>query len=183
MGSKNPPPDERVVYLALKNIFKGQNAQVRKNKTVAKLIKHHKTQESVANLLREYNFDVVCGLASNLLSAEIFDSTLKAKVRFPELLIHILHRVRKKQLRRQKLRATKQKRSGTRYRLDHKYSSLFRGSKVSMKGAIGHERCRARGRHPGAQGPGSAPQQGQGEARVTDDSTMTQQDWMGNDRG
>ncbi|KAJ3499420.1 hypothetical protein NLG97_g354 [Lecanicillium saksenae] len=85
MGSKNPPPDERVVYLALKNIFKGQNAQVRKNKTVAKLIKQYKTQESVANLLREYNFDVVCGLASNLLSAEIFDSTLKAKVRFPEL--------------------------------------------------------------------------------------------------
>lgn len=85
MGSKNPPPDERVVYLALKSIFKGQNAQVRKNKTVSKLIKQHKTQESVANLLREYNFDIVCGLASTLLSAEIFDSTLKAKVRFPEL--------------------------------------------------------------------------------------------------
>lgn len=85
MGSKNPPPDERVVYLALKNIFKGQSAQVRKTKSISKLIKQHKTQESVANLLREYNFDIVCNLASNLLGAEIFDSTLKAKVRFPEL--------------------------------------------------------------------------------------------------
>ena len=85
MGSKNPPPDERVVYLALKNILKGHNAQVRKSKAIAKLIKRHRTQESVANLLREYNFDIVCNLAANLLNAGIFDSTLKAKVRFPEL--------------------------------------------------------------------------------------------------
>lgn len=85
MGSKNPPPDERVVYLALKDIFKGQNAQVRKSKTVSKLIRQHKTQESVANLLQEYNFDNICSLSSNLLGAEIFDTTLKAKLRFPEL--------------------------------------------------------------------------------------------------
>ena len=85
MGSKNPPPDERVVYLALKNVFKGQDAQVRKSKTIAKLIKQHKQQDAVAHLLREHNFDVVCNLAGGLLSSEIFDSTLKAKVRFPEL--------------------------------------------------------------------------------------------------
>ncbi|KAJ2977478.1 hypothetical protein NQ176_g4346 [Zarea fungicola] len=85
MANQNPPPDERVVYLALKNIFKGQNAQARKSKTVSKLIRQHKTQESVANLLREHNFDIICNLAVNLLSAEIFESTLKAKVRFPEL--------------------------------------------------------------------------------------------------
>lgn len=85
MANQNPPPDERVAYLALKNIFKGNNAQARKKKTVSKLITQHEAQESVANLLREHNFDIICNLAVSLLSAEIFESTLKAKVRFPEL--------------------------------------------------------------------------------------------------
>ena len=85
MGQKNPPPDERVVYLALKNLFKGQNAQVRKSKTVAKLIKGSNQEDAVANLLREHDFDTICTMAGRLLSAEIFESTLKAKVRFPEL--------------------------------------------------------------------------------------------------
>ncbi|KIM95471.1 hypothetical protein OIDMADRAFT_67125, partial [Oidiodendron maius Zn] len=29
MGNKNPPPDERVVFLALKNVFKGQDAEAK----------------------------------------------------------------------------------------------------------------------------------------------------------
>ncbi|KAK9441500.1 ubiquinol-cytochrome-c reductase cytochrome c1 [Metarhizium brunneum] len=85
MGQKNPPPDERVVYLALKNLFKGQNAQVRKSKTVAKLIKGSNKEDAVANLLREHDFDTICTMAGRLLSAKIFESTLKAKVHFPEL--------------------------------------------------------------------------------------------------
>jgi hypothetical protein len=35
------PPDERLVYLALKNIFKGVNAQVRKPKKIRDLIRAH----------------------------------------------------------------------------------------------------------------------------------------------
>jgi len=85
MVSKNPPPDERVVYLALKNVFKGQNAEVRQNKAVRKLIKQHRSQEDVADLIREHNFEVVCNAARMLLCDEIFESTLKAKIRFPEL--------------------------------------------------------------------------------------------------
>jgi hypothetical protein len=41
MVNKNPPPDERVVYLALKNVFKGQNADIRNSKPIRKLIQKH----------------------------------------------------------------------------------------------------------------------------------------------
>lgn len=85
MGNKNPPPDERVVYLALKNVFKGPNAAVRQNKVIRKLVKEHKEQEDVADLVREHNFEVICNSARTLLCDEIFASTLKAKIRFPEL--------------------------------------------------------------------------------------------------
>ncbi|KAK2598037.1 hypothetical protein QQS21_005814 [Conoideocrella luteorostrata] len=85
MGGQNPAPDEKLVYLALKNIFRGHYAQVRKTKAVARLIKLHKSQDSVANLLREHDFDTICDLASGLLSSEVFGSVLKAKMRFPDL--------------------------------------------------------------------------------------------------
>ncbi|QSS59377.1 hypothetical protein I7I51_08812 [Histoplasma capsulatum] len=46
MGNKNPP-DERVVYLALKNIFKGPSAEVRQPKAIRKLIGRSRHQEDV----------------------------------------------------------------------------------------------------------------------------------------
>ncbi|KAJ6436286.1 retrovirus polyprotein [Purpureocillium lavendulum] len=85
MVSKNPPPDERVVYLALKNVFKGQNAGARQNNAIRKLIKQFNSQEDVAYLIREHNFDGVCNSARALLCDEVFESTIKAKIRFPEL--------------------------------------------------------------------------------------------------
>lgn len=85
MVGKNPPPDERVVYLALKNVFKGQDADIRQNKAVRKLVRRHKGQEDVASLVQGHGLDVVCNTARTLLLDEIFASTLKAKIRFPEL--------------------------------------------------------------------------------------------------
>lgn len=85
MVNKNPPPDERVVYLALKNVFKGQDAGIRQSKAVKKLVQENKEQENVASLLRDHGLDVVCNAARTLLVNEIFASTLKAKIRFPEL--------------------------------------------------------------------------------------------------
>jgi len=85
MGNKNPPPDERVVYLALKNIFKGPNAEIRQGKAIRRLVKEHQTREDLADLIREHEFDVVCASAKTLLCDEVFASTLKAKIRFPEL--------------------------------------------------------------------------------------------------
>ncbi|KAI3317001.1 hypothetical protein HD806DRAFT_516348 [Xylariaceae sp. AK1471] len=85
MGNKNPPPDKRVVYLALKNVFKGQNAEVRQNKVIRRLVTEHRTQEDVADLIREHDFEDICNSARILLSDDVFASTLKAKIRFPEL--------------------------------------------------------------------------------------------------
>lgn len=85
MVNKNPPPDERVVYLALKNIFKGQAAQYRQQKIVSKVIRKHQKEDEVADLIRAHGLDIVCNSARTLLSDGIFESALKAKIRFPEL--------------------------------------------------------------------------------------------------
>lgn len=81
--NKNPP-DERLVYLALKHTFKGANAQVRKTKNIRKLILKRKDSFAVRELIREHEIDSVCKVAKLLLEARIFESTLQAKVRFPE---------------------------------------------------------------------------------------------------
>ncbi|KAK5188859.1 hypothetical protein LTR96_010863 [Exophiala xenobiotica] len=54
-------PDERVVYLALKEFFKGADAQIRRAKKVREVVQ--KAQNNI----------------------DIFESTLKAKIRFPEV--------------------------------------------------------------------------------------------------
>jgi hypothetical protein len=85
MVNKKPPPDDRVVYLAFKHVFKGQDAEIRNSKPTKKLIKQHQNQGPIADLIREHTMDVLCGSVQHLLSQEIFASTLKAKIRFPEL--------------------------------------------------------------------------------------------------
>lgn len=84
MAKKNPP-DERVVYLALKNVFKGPEAGIRQSKAVHKLISKHKAHAEVVDLIREHDFETVCTVARTLLTEQIFESTLKAKLRFPEI--------------------------------------------------------------------------------------------------
>lgn len=85
MGNKDPPPDERVVYLALKNVFKGPDAVVRQPRAILKLIRGSQSQGCVESLVREHNIDKVCNVARTLLTEEVFGSTLKAKIRFPEV--------------------------------------------------------------------------------------------------
>jgi hypothetical protein len=84
--AKNPP-DERLVYLALKNVFKGPDAQLRIAKKIRKLIQKHLDDgdAEVSALVAEHNIDNVCNTAKALLQDEIFASTLKAKIRFPEV--------------------------------------------------------------------------------------------------
>ncbi|OAP55055.1 hypothetical protein AYL99_10755 [Fonsecaea erecta] len=79
------PPDERVVYLALRNTFKGADAQVRRPKKVRELVQKVQKRSDVRDLIREHNIDNVCNVARSLLEQQIFESTLKAKIRFPEV--------------------------------------------------------------------------------------------------
>jgi hypothetical protein len=76
-------PDERLIYLACQHIFRGPNSQVRKLKTVKGLIRQNEL--SLTDVLREYNIDRTSNVAKKLLESQVFDSTLKAKIRFPEL--------------------------------------------------------------------------------------------------
>jgi hypothetical protein len=82
--AKNPP-DERLVYLALKGVFKGADAQIRKAKKVHELVQRHQHEDDIINLLKEHNIENLCSVAKILLEQQIFESTLKAQIRFPEV--------------------------------------------------------------------------------------------------
>jgi hypothetical protein len=69
----------------VEHVFKGQKAEVRHSRAIRKLIKEHQKLDAVADLVREYNFDIVCNAAPVLLCDDIFASTLKTKIRFPQL--------------------------------------------------------------------------------------------------
>jgi hypothetical protein len=83
--AKKTPPDERLVYLALKNIFKGADAQLRRQKKIREVIERHRQRPDVRALLEEHNIESICNAAKILLDNQIYESTLKAKIRFPEV--------------------------------------------------------------------------------------------------
>lgn len=79
-------PDERLVYLAFKNVFKGPEAQMRNDKPIKKKIrKHEKENEEIRALVQEHSVENIANVAKALLAGDIFASTLKAKIRFPEV--------------------------------------------------------------------------------------------------
>ncbi|RFU29551.1 hypothetical protein B7463_g6772, partial [Scytalidium lignicola] len=84
MAKKNPP-DQRVVYLALRNVFMGANAKVRQPKVIRKFIEAHVKRADVAELIRSYDIDTICETARILLTENVFGSTHEAEVRFPEI--------------------------------------------------------------------------------------------------
>lgn len=50
-------PNERLVYLALNNVFRGTDAQLRKNKKIRKLILKHQEDINVRGLIHIHNLD------------------------------------------------------------------------------------------------------------------------------
>ncbi|KAK5074428.1 hypothetical protein PMZ80_011243 [Knufia obscura] len=78
-------PDERLVYLALKNVFRDTDAQLRRPKKIRELILKRQESIDVRDLIEAHNIDNVCNVAKALLEQQIFESTLKAKIRFPEV--------------------------------------------------------------------------------------------------
>jgi len=84
--AKNPP-DEKIVYLAFKDIFNGPNALLRSSTKVRNLIKKHLdgNNRDIRTLVAAHDLGIVIKTVKSLLSAEIFSSTLRAKMRFPEV--------------------------------------------------------------------------------------------------
>ena len=78
-------PDEKVVYLALKNVFKGSGATVRRLKLVRKfIIEALPIAAPLSSLADIYGVEAVSQVAQILLRDGIFESTAKARIRFPD---------------------------------------------------------------------------------------------------
>jgi hypothetical protein len=73
-------PDERVVYLALKESFKGADAQIRKSKKVREIVQKARNNIDVRDMIQQHNIENVCSVAKTLLEQKIFESTLNAKI-------------------------------------------------------------------------------------------------------
>jgi hypothetical protein len=82
--AKNPP-DEKLVYLTLKRVFQGQDVYIRKGKKVWSTIEKQKNQADIQHLIQQYDKQSLCQVAKTLLKDQVFESTLNAKKRFPEV--------------------------------------------------------------------------------------------------
>lgn len=76
-------PDQRLVYLHCSSIFKGPNAQIRRQKKVTEVISKHK--KSIEILTKEFPLDAIATVAKALLDEQIFESLPRAQLHFPEL--------------------------------------------------------------------------------------------------
>jgi len=78
-------PDKRLVYLALKEIFKGEDARIRRVRKITELIQKHQNENGIRSLVKKHNTDDICNVAKTLLKEQIFESISKARLSFPEM--------------------------------------------------------------------------------------------------
>lgn len=78
-------PDEKLVYLTLKRVFQGQDVHIRNKKKVWNTIAKQKNQADIRHLIQQYDKQSLCQVAQTLLKDQVFESTLNAKKRFPEV--------------------------------------------------------------------------------------------------
>ena len=80
-------PDEQAVYLALKDVFVGPAASIRNCKPIAKVLRKYETRKDVAILIKAHGLHALKKTIQILLGEEIFQSTAKAKNRFPQAFV------------------------------------------------------------------------------------------------
>jgi hypothetical protein len=78
-------PDERLVYLALRGVFLGPDAHLRNQKKVRDRIQKYKDNAEIKALLQQHSEDSICNIAKLLLERQVFESSLTAKLCFPEV--------------------------------------------------------------------------------------------------
>jgi hypothetical protein len=78
-------PDERLVYLALRGVFLGPDAHLRYQKKVRDRVQKYKDDSEIKALLQQHSEDSICSIAKLLLERQVFESSLKAKLCFPEV--------------------------------------------------------------------------------------------------
>ena len=75
--------NQQRIFLVYRDLFEGQNAQIRQSKAIGKILKSSKASSSP--LVRSLGFDKVLSVLKGLLEENIFFSELKAKLAFPVL--------------------------------------------------------------------------------------------------
>ncbi|KAG9185454.1 hypothetical protein G6011_07998 [Alternaria panax] len=80
-----PPLTEKLVYLVLKDIFRGDKTQPNTREEIRKKIEKHRGDSKVEALIVKYGMESVSKVAQDLLKYQIFVSMAKAEVRFPEV--------------------------------------------------------------------------------------------------
>ncbi|KAH6842058.1 hypothetical protein B0T12DRAFT_273547 [Alternaria alternata] len=80
-----PPLTEKLVYLALKDVFRGDGSQPSTIEEIRKTIEKHKDEPKIGALIQSHGAESVCKVAQDLLKYQIFVSMAKAEVRFPEV--------------------------------------------------------------------------------------------------
>ena len=76
-------PDQRLVYLHCRSIFHGTNAQLRQIKSIRRILETRRA--SIHFLTKDFSLDIIASVAKDLLQEGIFESTSKARLRFPEV--------------------------------------------------------------------------------------------------
>ncbi|KAF1833865.1 hypothetical protein BDW02DRAFT_648068 [Decorospora gaudefroyi] len=80
-----PPLTDQLVYLALKEIFSGNEIQPSTLKKIRKRIEKHEADFRIGTLIRNYGVESITQVAKGLLEDQVFGSRAIAKARFPEL--------------------------------------------------------------------------------------------------
>ena len=75
--------NEERVFLTYRAVFEGQNAQIRQQKAILKIINKH--GKSAQTLLKSLGEKYVIGTLKSLLERKVFQSELEAKLAFPDL--------------------------------------------------------------------------------------------------
>ncbi|KAL1310597.1 hypothetical protein AAFC00_000872 [Neodothiora populina] len=80
------PPAEKAVYLTLRTHLQGTNSTLRNAKSIRKFLeKQQEDHQGLRQFINNHSLEHVCKVAEVMLKDRIFESTLVAKARFPDL--------------------------------------------------------------------------------------------------
>lgn len=77
--------DDLSVYVALKDIFKDKNSQLRDTAKIRKLVVKHENNNSIAKLIKPHGIEAVIKSTHALLTEQVFSSVQKAESKFPSI--------------------------------------------------------------------------------------------------
>lgn len=78
-------PQKQAVYLSCMSLFRGENAKLRKLKGIKKILLLKQNSPIIGSLKQSHSFEQICDVVKELLEQGIFESTIKAKLCFPNL--------------------------------------------------------------------------------------------------